>query len=445
MFAPIAFRWCLTLRLRTYVAALAALSALAAPSLSHAKTARDLSARMNIDGYTDEFIARDEDVFGSDPQTGKLQESRTDSKWGENNELYQIRITWDAENLYLAGEGKIWGNNMILFLDTLPDTGIVSMTQLNSWRRNIYFDTFARYKGDEFEPDVFGATWDTNTNPRFLTFLDNGQVDDRQVGPEFSASASFNQGNDGRAMEMAIPWRNVFGGLKGRGTRDTAIVLGDGTHIVAHRMPLGVHSVKLCAVVTGGADGTGGPDSAPDNLGGHTDNGNDAIQLDNYALIDLDQIDDTGLGNGGPDGIPDWDVKPLTRVTFRYPPPIESQRFKLNDLTIDRPVLAPDRAQKVRFHARVEPKLNPDQPIDRSRKVTISANVYDLNGHQVRHLITQWTTLAIHFDEDLDSNPQAQWDGRDDSGRIVPAGIYILRVVIDQNIDRATRSVVVVR
>jgi hypothetical protein len=430
------------LRLRILLAALAALCALAAPAV--AKTARDLSGRMHIDGYTDEFITNDEDVFATDPQSGKLQESHSDSKWGENNEIYQIRITWDANNLYLAGEGKIWGNNLILFMDTIPDTGIVAMTQLNSWRRNFYFDSYARFAGDEFEPDVFGATWDTNTNPRLLTFLDNGQVDDRQVGPEFQAAASFNQGNDGRAMEFAIPWRNVFAGLKGRGTRDTTATVAGVTQVF-HRMPLGVHSIKIAAVITGGADGTGGPDSAPDNLSGHTDNGNDPVQIDNYAIVDLDQADDTGMGAGRPDGIPDWGIKPVTRISFRYPPPIEAQRFALKDLTISRPVIAPDRGERVRFHARVVPPLNPGLPVDRSRKVTTSANVYDLAGHQVRQLYTQWTTLALHFDEDLDSFPAAQWDGRDNSGRIVPAGIYILRVVIDQNIDRATRSIVVVR
>ena len=31
-----------------------------------ARTARDLSARMRIDGYSAEFIAGDEDVFGLD-------------------------------------------------------------------------------------------------------------------------------------------------------------------------------------------------------------------------------------------------------------------------------------------------------------------------------------------------------------------------------------------
>ncbi len=407
-----------------------------------ARTARDLGARMRVDGYSSDFIPADEDVFGL-TAGGVPQEARDDSKW-QNNEIYQIHVTWDAQYLYIAVDGKIWGNNMILFFDSMPSRGLGDMTSLNSWRRNVNFDTFGRFPGDEFMPDVFGATWDTNTDPRLLTQVSGNQVDDHLVGPEFRASATFDQGNDGRAMEFAIPWRNVFAGLGGGGTRDTFLTVG-GTSDTLHRMPVGVHSIKIAAFVTGGWDGSGGPDSAPDNLRGHVDDGNANVILDNYATIDLDRNDDTGLGRGGPDGIPDWDVSPSERISFRYAPPITAVRFSIGSLALDRGAFKPDLGEGVRFHVGLAPPLNPDEPIDVARRAVFSASVYDAGGRRVRQLFASENVQAIRADEELNATGKARWDGRDDAGRFVEPGIYILRVTIEPNLDRATRAFVVAR
>lgn len=417
--------------------------ALALPvAAAHARTARDLNARMRIDGYVTDFVPGDEEVFGLDLR-GVPQEARDDSKW-QNNEVYQIHVTWDAQYLYAAVSGRIWGNNMVLFLDTVPGRGLASMTALNSWRRNVNFDTFGRFPGDEFMPDVFGATWDTNTNPRLITHLSGNQVDDQQVGAEFRSVASFDQGNDNRSMELAIPWRNVFAGLGGGGTRDTVVTVGGVTDTL-RRMPRGVTSIKLAAFVTAGWDGSGGPDSAPDNLRGHTDDGNANVILDNYATLELDRNDDTGMGFGGPDGIPDWNVSPAERVSFRYAPPINPVRFSIGDLTLDRPAFKPDLGEAVRFRVRLDPPLDPNEPIDVARRATFSANVYDAGGRWVRNLFLNANVPALNAGQELDNAGFSRWDGRDASGRVVDPGIYVLRVVIEPNLDRATRALVVVR
>ena len=78
------------MRLRTLILPLAVTMTLAAPA--SALTGRDLSARMRIDGYTNEFVPGDEDVFGIDSTRGVLQEARDDSKW-QNNEITNIRVT----------------------------------------------------------------------------------------------------------------------------------------------------------------------------------------------------------------------------------------------------------------------------------------------------------------------------------------------------------------
>lgn len=415
---------------------------LATPAL--ARTARDLGPRMRIDGYTSEFIAGDEDVFGLNP-AGIPEEARDDSKW-QNNEVYQIRVTWDAHYLYVAVEGKIWGNNMVLLLDTMPGRGLASMIRLSSWDRNVNFDTFGRFPGDEFMPDVFAGTWDGNTQgPRLLTHVSGTTVDDHLVGPEFSGAATFDQGNDGRSVELAIPWRNVFAGLSGAGGVRSIPVVINGVSDTLPGLPAGVRSIKVAAFVTGGGDGTGGPDSAPDNLRGHTDDGNANVVLDNYATIELDRNDDTGLGLGGPDGIPDWDVSPRERVTFRYQPPITAVRFSIGDLTLDRPAFKPDRGDGVRFSVRLEPPLNPNEPIDVARRAVFSADVYDASGRWVRSLLLQKNVQAIRASEELNESGLARWDGRDATGRFVEPGIYILRVTIDPNLDRATRAMVVAR
>ncbi len=426
---------------------------------AHAKTARDLSARMRIDGYTNEFILGDEDVFGYN-SSGVFQEPRDDSKWGYSEELLQIRVTWDAQYLYFAVEGVCWDNNIILFLDTLPNRGMSDMSNLNSWKRNFMFDQTARFPGDEFAPDVFGATWDRNTSPRLISHVDANKVIDEQVGPNFHAAASFDQGNTGRAMEFAVPWRNVFDALGGgSGTRDTFVSVG-GVSDSVRRLPLGVHKIKICAVLTGSGDGSGGPDSAPDNLSGHVTDGNAQVVIDNYAILDLDRNDDIGSPSpdGIGDGVPDWGVSPISRVTFRYDPPLKSVRFSLADLKADRPAFSPDRGEGTNFHFKLTPPLDPGIALDRARTVSMSANVFDVTGHWVRNLFIKndqvinnqptgfpLPLLAIDADEMLSAKGFSRWDGRDASGRIVPAGIYVLRVVIEPNLDRAVRAVVVVR
>ena len=107
------------MRVRLLAASLLA-ALLAIPAL--AVTARDLSARIRIDGFTNDFTA-DESVFGFNAELGAAEEAVDDSKWGVNNDLNNIRITWDAANLYVAGEGRTWGNNMVILIDAVPERG----------------------------------------------------------------------------------------------------------------------------------------------------------------------------------------------------------------------------------------------------------------------------------------------------------------------------------
>lgn len=437
------------MRLRSLCLALPLVLAL--PGIGHAVTARDLSARIRVDGFTTDYQT-DEAMFGFNNAANAPEEAPDDSRWGVNEDVNQIRITWDAQFLYVAGEGRIWDNNMVLLFDTVPNRGLTSMTQLNSWKRNFDFDTTGTAQGKGFAPDLFAATWDGNTSPRLIVQIAGNQVDDQRVGATFNAAATFLQGNPERAMELRIPWRSLFLGSAGVGTRDTFLTVA-GVADTFRLFPPGT-KIKVCAVVTAGGDGTGGPDSAPDNLRGHTDNSGDLVFLDNWAILDLDRNNDTGLNNGapGPDGVADWNVSPKDRITFRFQPPVVALRFAADQVHLDRPAFSPDAGDKVSFRVELDKKLDPTDPIAKVRQYNLTANIYDLRGRFVRALYQGQTRNVVRgqpgdsfWDAASETDLRDAWDGRDERGRIVPPGIYVIRTVIEPNLSRALRSVVVVR
>jgi len=250
-----------------------------------AVTDRDLGLRMVSDGFTQDFTP-DEAVFGSNP-AGGAQEPTNDSRWGVNNDVHQIRITWDHRFLYVAVEGIVWDNNMLLWLDTVEGVGLESMVDLNSWRRNVRFIP-------AFAPDLFVGTWDRNaTGPRLLLH-DAGIVTQLTVASGLFAGAStFDQAAAGRSMELRIPWSVVFRGE----ARDSVIDLGEDRDTVAVLPPCAV--LELATMVTTAGDGFGGPDSAPNNSSGHSSNASELVIIDNFAIVpldvDCDRLADTGV------------------------------------------------------------------------------------------------------------------------------------------------------
>lgn len=400
--------------------------------------------RMVIDGFTREY-EDGEEVFGFNAEANAPEESENDSKWGPDNDFNQIRVTWDKDSLYIAGEGVIWGNNMVILFDVIPGIGMTSMQSLNSWRRNFSFPL-------DFNPDLFIATWDGNTNPRLLIYQGGNNINDQQVGEFFDGAATFSQNARGRAMEFAIPWDVLYLGTEGDQFGTTA------TYVPALRetvqvIPSGRTKIKIAGVITAGGDGTGGPDSAPDNTTGHTSDGSLEVLVDNYATLDLDLQDDTGLGAGGPDGVADWGIDPRDRVGFKFQPPLREVRFVLKDVKLDRAVLAQTEADPgVSFRYEVEPPLDPADPIDAARQLFLSANVYDLRGRHVRVLYLNDCRSGISPTECCDpGNPLScaplgdRWDGRDDYGVPVPPGVYILRCELTTSQSRINRPIAVIR
>jgi hypothetical protein len=268
------------------------LLAIASPAL--ATTAPDVRSRIAIDGSTADFDA-DEAVFGV-TALGNPEESDSDSQWGFTNDISQVRITWDHRSLYLAGEGMIWDNNMILFLDLFDGRGLADLFSLNSWRRNVAFPS-------DFAPDVFSGTWDGNTAPRLLIHLSGSQVSDNLPGALFAASATFFHDEAGRAMELRIPWTTLFSAIPEALVRDT-VIAGDTLSV----LPVGL-TLRVAGMVSAGADGSGGPDSAPNNTGGHSPDYLALVFLDNFASL---VVDEDG------DGFADDGASPRARVQFRH-------------------------------------------------------------------------------------------------------------------------------
>lgn len=267
------------------------------PHATHATTAPDLRGRIVIDGSTSDWSA-DENAFG-DNGTQYSQEPTDDSQWSMNIDAGGFRVTWDQRALYLAADGVIWNNNMVLLIDLLPDDGLAGMTGLNSWQRNILFSA-------DFTPDLFLATWDGNTLPRLLRERPNGLVDDQPPGAEFDAAATFLQGNTGRAMEARIPWSQIVR-FRAPGwvvERDTTL---GGQPDTLYFLPPG-STLRLAQLVTAGADGSGGPDNAPNSSTCCAQDGSVVMLVDNFAIIPLD------LDN---DGLPDLGASPISRVTFK--------------------------------------------------------------------------------------------------------------------------------
>lgn len=417
-------------------------------SASHAATALKQNGRISLNGYTNDWDAG-EGLFGLNDSLNVAEESDVDSRW-QDSDISQIFFTWDADSVYFAGAGVISGNNMIILFDVgNPNPGILAstgtafdgladMTQLNSWRRNFVFTS-------GFRPDIFGATWDGNTAPRFLSATGPNQVlDEQPIGSAtgtgaFRSVASFQGTQTGRAMEFSVPWWKFLDFSAADGLERRYVPeLGDTVTV----LPEGVRSIKVVGVITAGGDGTGGPDSAPDNLGGHEVDGGIQVTIDNWAIVDIDAVNNV-TGGAGPDGLPDFDINPKDHTRFVVRPPVTPLRFEFQQFHLDRPYFAPDRGEQVHFTFDLKPRLPDSQAF---RKVQLSAGIYDMHGRLVRRLYTKdspenpprFAIDPVNPDIDL-------WDGRDGDGRIVDGGLYLLRMVVEPDLVRLIRPVGVVR
>lgn len=361
----------------------------------------------SLDFATDEALVQSS--VTSPAATTTLYESRSDSRWGANNELLQLHLTWDADSVYVAIDGVTWGNNVLLLFDTKPG-GLAGMSTLNAWRRNFFFC-------GGFQPDIFLATWDTNRQPQMWRATGSNSV--RQLGAgDFKASATFQQGDQGKSMEAAIPWTTLW---------ESSEIGYNG--VARDSMPVrpgeAFREIRCIAVLTGGGDGTSGPDVIPDNLEGMVSDGSQAVTLDNYLLT---TFDDDG------DGFPEFGVSPKARTQTAVPLPVLFGPPRLSDVTLDRVAFCPSLGQTFTF----SPKAASSS--DQAGAFNLSAAIYDMRGHLIRTLYDNNDTQVPKRGERCGRDPSRKgdcvtpstddvWDGRNRAGDLVPPGLYVLRVV----------------
>jgi flagellar hook assembly protein FlgD len=61
----------------------------------------------------------------------------------------------------------------------------------------------------------------------------------------------------------------------------------------------------------------------------------------------------------------------------------------------------------------------------------VSLIIYDMNGKQVKVLVDEFRDSGDH---------QIEWDARDESGQLVPAGIYYFRIQSGTFVEMKTMS-----
>jgi len=349
-------------------------------SLCFAETEADLSNRIIIDGISNEFSTDEEILCDS---VGTLLESPNDSFWGEHNDVKQIKATWDENYLYLAVDACSWDNNVLFFIDIFDDYGIEDMSELNAWQRS--------FKFYNFNPDFFVGTWDTNDTPQFWKVQENGSMTVEQE-ENFDAAATFNTGNLDGAMEIKIAWNTLY--------------------YSDERSMQNYPNIKLLALITGNSDFSSGPDCAPDNLAGMTDDAAQMIVLDNYAeiLIDEDENGEADLG-----------IEPNKQTTFLKRPPFEAMPLLIqNVIFANGKTFATSLNEEIFF------------TLETNRGSEFDVEIFDLNGKFINFAES---TGILNW----------KWDGKNENGNFVSFGIYILRFIADSGEVSHKEAVVVIK
>ena len=340
-------------------------------SICFAESSADLSSRFVIDGYSNEFT-EDENILTD--SLGNLLELPNDSRWGEYNDVRQINVTWDENNLYVAVDACSWDNNVILFLDIYDDYGVQDMQELNTWKR--------AFKFYNLNPDFFLATWDTNNNPQFWKMREGSSLLADEISVEdFS---TIDTGNLDRSMEAAIPWETLF--------------------YNENRSMGNYHAIKFLALITSKTDNTSGPDCAPDNLGGMTEQADQMVVLDNYVKITVDEDED---------GLPDMGAMPNRRTSYFKTPPFKAQPLEVEKISFENgKVFAPLKGDILHFQ------------METNRASIFEVEIFDAKGKK--------TGMAKYSEiQDIEGVQKWEWDGRDNNGKFVPFGIYLLRFVAE--------------
>lgn len=360
----------------TRLGALVPLLCILAATPLGAATAPDLRSRISIDGKvtdfeTDEWILDSSTAFSERPG---------DSRWGLDNDITAIAVTWDFYNLYIAVPAVTTSGTLMLFLDTMCG-GAEDLTSTNYFRRNIEFGSLTAnllISADRISGEVLAGYMDCT---RSLNL----------VGDDIE-SVYLQDGARGGALEIALPWE----------------ILGDFERVSGGvRLPDTDAVLRILSVVTAG-DGSGAGDAAPDPSVVLEGDSTRVAVADNHAIIPLDEEGDGFLDAG---------VSP--RAATQYAVSAASQGTNAGQvlalrIPLDRKVYAPSQEAEVSFTVVLDS--------DYAEPVYLDVRIYSSAGYVVRSLAEESPVDFSTGDASID------WDFKDDRGDFVPGGIYIFAV-----------------
>jgi hypothetical protein len=353
-----------------------------------ATTAASLSDRIAIDGDLSDW-APDEWVLDADTTPYELS---GDSRWGPSDDLVRVGVTWDANFLYLAVEFFGSSTSVLAALGHGPG-GLATLDGAGVFRRVIDFPFAANVLALANERDV--PTIARVDDRSVLVLLDRAQAPAAVRAPLESASG----------FEAALPW--------------SMLSLDD--------------ALQLTLALTGDV-GTGAVDAAPDPSVGLPETTNPSSKarasLDRWLSIDTD-------ADG--DGAVDVGVSPRVAVIVLASNDPSQYRYDQVEVTLTASprAFAPDRGEETAFTMSVHP----------GDELFITARVYSVTGALVRVLYENAARDVVNGS--LATSSEDRWDGRDQEGRVVPGGVYVIAIewglVRGERAGRATAGVAVAR
>lgn len=210
--------------------------------------------------------------------------------------------------------------------------------------------------------------------------------------------ASFDTGQQGRSMEAIIPFSSLY--------------------YSESRNMQNYPSIKIVALITAGGDYTSGPDCAPDNLGGMAQDSGQIVIIDNYVEV---LIDEDGDGEADTDA-----VSPVERCSFWETPPITPEPLDITKVKF------PDGKG---FNPQNEEFI--DVRFKSNRNSTFFMEIYDMDGSKKNN--------AEFIDTDADGYQIWHWDGRDRNGKMMPYGIYIVRIYSESGEITRNEAIAIVK
>jgi hypothetical protein len=345
-------------------------------SISFAQPAPDVRARIAIDGTTGEYSP---DEWILDHATS-FPEPAGDSRWGMDNDIRRIAVTWDYYNLYIAVDCSILNGSVLLGVDCACG-GPEGLQSDPLFMRNISFR--------DFTPNILVRAVRSLQRPE-AEFADCAAPSRVLLNDQYSAAIFQGEYPQG-AVEIALPWEQLIG------------FRNAGSEVV---LPAAGYSLSVLAAVTGG-DATGAGDAAPNPTHILSDDSTQSAVLDNFIIIPLD-LDE--------DGILDVGTAPRDIVTFARSEELREGTTSEIALAVEAKSFAPDLNERLRFR--------PVFVSGSSSPVLLTARVYSVSGRLVRVLYRDRPVAPAAGS----SAEWEMWDGRDSDGDVVPGGIYIISV-----------------